>query len=242
MGCKVVRGNVICAVAALAAMLSLGGEAIGGVQQSCKVLDPDLAQGIYSGVCKNGLAEGYGKVSGVSSYSGDFHAGKKHGKGIKVMPNGDRYEGDFSDDYRHGKGVYVWGKNSPWAGDRYEGEYQRDLRHGKGVYFWSVGDRYEGQWKDDLRLGLSVMELRRAQAAEAAAKAVKVGAQLCAEEKWDAINYQRIRGKIENVTGETVKVRIIEVEGGYVNYQNKTLSVGDVFADEAAHWQVCGQI
>jgi hypothetical protein len=207
---------------------------------ACKAFDPDLAHGIYSGGCKDGFAEGFGKVNGGSSYSGEFRAGKKHGKGVKVMPNGDRYEGDFNDDYRHGRGVYVWGNKTTWAGDRYEGQYQRDLRHGKGIYIWSSGDRYEGLWKDDLRLGFSVMELRRMQAAEAAAKVVEAGAQLCAEEKWDK-NMQLIRGKIESVTGKTVRVRITEVEGGYIAYQGKTLSVGDVLVDEAAHWQACDQ-
>lgn len=224
----------------LVAMLSLGGEAL-GAPQPCRIIDPELAKGIYTGGCKNGLAEGYGKVSGPSSYSGDFHAGKKHGKGVKVMPNGDRYEGDFSDGYRHGKGVYVWGDRTPWAGDRYEGDYRRDLRDGHGVYQWSNGDRYDGSWKDDLRLGLSVMELRRAQAAEAAAKVVKPGALLCAEEKWDSVNLQLVRGRVESATGKSVNARIIEVEGGFINYRGKTLSVGDILVDEAAHWQICGQ-
>ena len=233
--------KIICITIALAALL-FGSVASGDEQPPCKIIDPDLSQGTYSGGCKDGLAEGYGKVDGASSYSGDFHAGKKHGKGVKVMPNGDRNDGDFSDDYRHGKGVYVWGSNTQWAGDRYEGEYQRDLRHGKGVYLWNSGDRYDGLWKDDLRLGPSVMEQRRAQAAEAVAKAVKAGAQLCAEEKWDTVNIQLVRGKIESVTGDRVKVRIIEIEGGYIHYQGKTLSVGDEFEDVAAHWQVCVQI
>jgi len=210
-------------------------------QQSCKILDHDLAQGVYSGGCKDGLAHGYGTVSGMSSYRGDFYAGKKHGKGDKTMPNGDRYVGDFRDDYRHGKGVYIWGSKTPWAGDRYEGEYQRDLRHGLGAYKWSNGDRYEGLWKDDLRLGLSVMEKRRAEAAAAAEKGVKVGAKLCADEKWDLLIRQRLLGKIESIIGDAVRVRILEVEGGYFKYQGKILTAGDEFVDEALHWQACEQ-
>src|SRR3989338_8920210 len=133
-------------------VLQLSGCTLFGATQNCKVLDPDLAQGVYSG---------------------GFRAGMKHGKGIKKMPNGDRYAGWFSDDYRHGKGVYVCGEKTQWAGDSYGGEYQRDLRHGWGLYRRSNGDRYEGSWQDDLRMGMSVMELRRAQAAEAAAQAAK---------------------------------------------------------------------
>jgi len=214
---------------------------------SCKILDPDFAQGNYQGSCKAGFADGYGEVEVhsksdvVSSYHGDFLAGKKHGKGIKVMPNGDRYEGDFRDDYREGHGIYVWGNKSPWSGDRYEGDYVRDKRQGFGVYQWNTGDRYEGEWKNDQRLGLSVMEQRRAQAAKAAASAVKPGAVLCAEEKWDGVNTQLIRGKIESVVGNTVRVRVNEVEGGVARYRGVTLVTGVLLMDEARHWQYCDQ-
>jgi len=228
----------------LVALLLTGCSVLGGSQQSCNILDPDLAKGIYRGGCKDGLADGYGEVSGISSYRGDFLAGKKHGKGIKVMPNGDRYEGDFSNDYRNGHGIYVWGDKTQWAGDRYEGEYQRDLRHGWGVYQWNSGDRYEGAWKNDLRMGPSVMELRRAQAAEAAeksAKALKAGATVCAEEKWDGSNSQLVRGKVESVADKMVQVRIVEVEGGMASYKGATLTAGNLLMDEAAHWRVCRQ-
>src|SRR3989338_9918171 len=93
---------IMTRILAFAVALLSGCALSGGAQQSCKIFDPDLAQGVYSGSCKGGLADGYGEVTGAGSYRGDFRAGKKHGKGIKVMPNGDRYAGDFSDDYRHG--------------------------------------------------------------------------------------------------------------------------------------------
>jgi hypothetical protein len=237
----------------LVALLLSGCSVFGGSQQSCKILDPDLAQGTYHGGCKDGWADGYGEVGiyeqsgvyeksgGISSYRGDFLAGKKHGKGIKVMPNGDRYTGDFRDDYRDGQGVYVWGDKTPWAGDRYEGEYRRDLRHGWGVYQWNSGDRYEGPWENDLRMGPSVMELRRAQAAEAVVRSVKAGAMVCAEERWDKVNTQRIRGIVESVKDKMVQVRIVEVEGGIASHQGATLTTGGLLVDEAAHWQLCGQ-
>jgi len=221
--------------------------AFGGENKACNINDPDLALGKYEGGCKNGYAEGYGKVvlinkSGeVSSYHGDFRAGKKHGKGIKVMPNGDRYEGDFRDDYREGHGVYVWGNKTPWAGDRYEGEYLHDKRQGWGIYQWNNGDRYEGEWKNDQRLGPSVMEQRRAQAAKAVVAVVKPGEELCAEEKWDGVNTQLIRGKIEGLVGNTVRVRVNEVEGGVARYRGVTLVAGVLLMDEAKHWQYCDQ-
>ena len=228
-------------VLALAVVLLSGCAMTGGTQQSCKVLDPDLAQGAYRGGCKDGLADGYGEVSGAGSYRGDFQAGKKHGIGIKVMPNGDRYAGDFDDDYRHGKGSYVWSANGPWAGDRYEGEYHRDRRHGWGVFQWGSGDRYEGPWQDDLRMGSSVMETRRAQAAEAFGKSVKAGGQVCAEVQLGLVDRQRMRGKVESAAGENVLVRILEVEGGVASYQGRVVKAGDVLSDVAARWQPCGQ-
>lgn len=226
---------------AVMALVISGCAIFDGAHRSCGVLDPDLAQGAYSGGCKDGLADGYGEVSGAGSYRGDFRAGRKHGKGIKMMPNGDRYAGDFRDDYRHGKGAYVWGANTPWAGDRYEGEYRQDLRHGWGVFQWGSGDRYEGPWQDDLRMGPSVMELRSARAGEAAARSVKVGALVCIEARLGLVNRQRLSGRIEEITGETVRVRIVAVEGGVASYSGGAVKAGDVLSDKAAHWQLCGQ-
>jgi hypothetical protein len=231
----------------LVVLLFSGCSMFGGSPQSCKILDPDLALGTYLGGCKDGFADGYGEVvlsakSGdISLYRGDFMAGKKHGKGIKVMPNGDRYTGDFRDDYRDGQGTYVWGAKTPWVGDRYEGEYRRDLRYGWGVFQWGSGDRYEGPWENDLRMGSSVMELRRAQAAAAIARSVKAGAMVCAEQRWDKANTQRIRGTVESVTGKLVQVRIVEVEGGMASYQGAALTTGSLLVDEVSHWRLCGQ-
>lgn len=211
------------------------------ISPPCKVIDPDLAQGAYHGGCTNGLADGYGWVTGVGSYRGDFQAGKKHGKGIKMMPNGDRYAGEFVNDYRHGKGAYVWGDKTPWAGDRYEGDYLRDLRHGWGIFQWGNGDRYEGQWENDLRMGPSVMELRRAQTAEASIRSMTVGAMVCIEAQLGLVNRQRIRGSVEQMIGEVVQVRIITVEGDVASYQGKAVKAGDVLSEKAMHWQPCGQ-
>ena len=213
----------------------------GNVPQSCKVFDPDLAQGAYRGGCADGLADSYGEVAGAGSYRGDFQAGKKHGKGIKVMPNGDRYAGEFADDYRHGKGVYIWGEKTPWAGDRYEGEYRRDLRHGWGGFQWGSGDRYEGPWQDDLRMGPSVMELRRVLAAEASSRSVTAGALGWIEAQLGLVNRQRISGRVEQIDGEAVQVRIVAVEGGVASYRGKALRAGEVLSDKAAGWQLCGQ-
>ena len=46
----------------LVVLLLSGCSVFGGSQQSCKILDPDLAQGTYRGGCKDGWADGYGEV------------------------------------------------------------------------------------------------------------------------------------------------------------------------------------
>src|ERR671936_2685573 len=100
-----------------------------GALADCRVLDPEL-QASYSGPCVNGLAEGRGFAHGTATYEGDFRAGRKHGRGVKTWPNGDRYEGDFVEDRKEGTGMYVWGRRSPWAGQRYTGGFLNDRRHG----------------------------------------------------------------------------------------------------------------
>src|SRR3989338_1189350 len=226
---------------ALAVVLLSGCAMTGNVSPSCKVFDPDLAQGAYRGGCTDGLADGYGEVGVAGSFRGDFQAGKKHGKGIKVMPNGDRYAGEFANDYRHGKGVYVWGDKTPWAGDRYEGEYLWDKRHGWGVFQWGSGDRYGGPWQNDLRMGPSVMELRRAQAAEASSRSVTAGALVCIEAQLGLVNRQRISCRVEQINREKMQVRIFTLEGGVASYRGRAVNVGDVLSDKAASWQLCGQ-
>lgn len=223
-----------------AVVLLSGCAMLGGAQQSCKVFDPDLAQGSYAGGCKDGLADGYGEVSGAGSYRGDFLAGKKHGKGIKVMPNGDRYAGGFSEDYRHGKGVYVWGPNTRWAGDRYEGEYRRDLRHGWGVFQWGSGDRYEGPWQDDLRMGLSVMETRRAQGL-LPGKEMSDGMRVCAYLPLGLNHHQRISGMVESDAGPGRAIRITAMDGTRASYHGREIRVGDVVDAAGANWKLCGE-
>lgn len=222
-------------------LMLAGCSVLSNTQQNCTILDPELALGIYRGGCKDSLADGYGEVTGTSSYRGSFLAGMKHGKGIKVMPNGDRYEGGFLYDYRDGYGVYVWGISTPWAGDRYEGEYLYDLRHGWGVFQWGNGDRYEGPWQNDLRMGPSVMEQRRTQAAKEIVQSVKPGADVCAEQQWDAANFQLIRGIVESVVDNLVQVRITEVEGGMASFMGATFTTGDLLTDQAVHWKLCDQ-
>lgn len=104
-------------------------------QNTCKVLDPDVAN-YYEGGCKNGLANGRGKAKGQDTYEGEFFAGNFHGKGIYTWSDGERYKGDYKEGVKHGYGIYTWSN-----GERYEGEFMNGKKHGKGVLVWPESER-----------------------------------------------------------------------------------------------------
>ncbi|PHV12886.1 hypothetical protein [Chitinimonas sp. BJB300] len=129
----------------------------------CKIHDLEL-QGTYTGGCnRDGWAEGYGVTeSDIARYEGEFHAGRKHGLGVKTWAaSGDEYRGHFDSDFRQGWGRYVWGPMSKWPNEVFEGEFVQDKRQGYGAYFWPSGDKFQGQWKDDMRYGKRQMEMQR---------------------------------------------------------------------------------
>lgn len=174
------------------------------------MLDPEL-QVRYEGPCVDGFAEGEGSASGLAEYRGGFKAGRKHGKGVKTWPNGDRYEGDFVDDRKHGFGVYAWGRG-PWAGERYEGSYASDRRHGEGVYRWPSGDRYRGPWKDDAFAGPAtpMMAARAKFEEEARAAVAQPGQKVCREMPVGIGAGDWVRGTVVQAQAERIAVRIDE--------------------------------
>lgn len=183
--------------------------ALGQVSTQCKIFDVEL-QGIYSGGCKDGLAEGHGVARGSATYRGEFKAGRKHGKGVKVWPNGDRYEGDFVADRKEGTGMYEWGRESAWAGQRYTGGYVNDRRHGYGVYEWPNGERYAGAWDNDRLTGKPTkgMFARARSEMELAAAVGRVGAKVCRQLEVGVGNRDIVRGTVTAVAGEHIDVQI----------------------------------
>jgi hypothetical protein len=171
------------------------------------VLDPEL-QDAYSGPCVNGLAEGRGIASGTAYYEGEFKAGRKHGKGVKSWPNGDRYEGEFKEDEKHGYGTYTWGRGA-WQGERYEGEFVEDRRQGFGIYRWPSGDAYAGPWEQDRMTGPPTeMMVARAKHEEEARAAVKQGQKVCREMPVGIGGRDWVRGVVIAAEAERVGVRI----------------------------------
>lgn len=68
--------------------------------------------------------EGFGKLvlSTGEVYLGDFHLGKRHGKGKLIFSaTGDVYEGDWSHDKMQGKGRYTYSNGKVFEGDYVEG-------------------------------------------------------------------------------------------------------------------------
>lgn len=228
------RGGIARA-AGLLLLLALCGTA---AAQTCRVLDPELQQS-YQGDCRQGLAEGQGEARGTAEYRGEFRAGRKHGRGVKTWPSGDRYEGEFADDRRHGVGVYAWG--GPWAGESYTGGYVADRRHGFGTYRWPTGDGYAGPWENDVPVGPPTVEMlsRSRMDKERQVAVARVGVKLCRQLTVGIAERDWIRGVVVEVTGDKVGVRIDD-PGRYQHVLGGiSVTRGSVIRDAFTQWTPC---
>lgn len=182
----------------------------------------------------NGLAEGEGVALGGAEYRGAFKAGRKHGKGVKTWPNGDRYEGEFAADYKEGYGSYEWGRGA-WDGERYDGSFAADRRQGYGIYWWASGDVYAGPWENDRPTGppTEMMRSRARFSAEALAALAKPGQRVCREMSVGIAERDWVRGVVVEVEAGHVGVRI-EDPG-----RNNHFPRGDVFWDLPESWTPC---
>jgi len=228
--------RAILACIAAAALFPLGASA----QSACRVLDPELA-GIYRGGCEGDLAEGYGEAKGTAEYRGEFHAGRKHGKGVKTWPSGDRYEGEFAEDHKEGIGKYTWSARGLAAGERYSGAYVEDRRHGHGVYEWPSGDRYTGLWANDAITGMPTpMMIARARAkTEALAAVGKPGAKVCRALLVGIAVRDWIRGEVTAVDAERVAVRIDDPGRQPHVIDDRPLAKGMTIWSAGAEWTPC---
>lgn len=223
-------------------VFTLATHAFGQDAQTCRVIDPEL-QGSYTGGCKDGYAEGTGDARGQAAlYSGEFRAGRKHGKGVKTWPStGDRYEGYFVDDRKDGTGVYTWGRGSPSAGERYIGGFRADKRSGYGVYEWPSGDRYSGAWENDRITGTPTRTMiARANAlGERAAVLGTPGAKVCRLMRLGVASEDIVRATVLSREGDNIRVRIDDpgtfdhVIGG------KDVKRGEVVSDALKSWTPC---
>ena len=222
--------------------LVLGGlPVLARAQAGCAVLDPEL-QGSYTGGCAGGKAEGQGTAKGSASYTGEFHEGKKHGRGAKTWPWGDRYEGGFADDAKHGWGTYTWGARTLFAGDRYEGGFAKDKRNGFGVYVWASGDSYAGPWKDDALAGRATpMMIARFRTTNASMEALaKPGVKVCHEATLGGAR-ERTEAETQSVnpSARQVSVKVTKLSPTPVLVAGTRIAVGDVVWDDPLNWIPC---
>jgi hypothetical protein len=228
-------GNPLALVCAILANIVFLSDARG---QECRVLDPEL-QGAYAGGCANGLAEGTGYARGSAEYRGGFRAGRKHGRGTKTWPNGDRYECGFVDDRKEGAGVYVFGRG-PWAGERYEGEFANDRRHGHGVYRWASGDVYAGPWEADRAVGAPTpMMLARAQFEREARAALAQGQKVCREMPVGIGGREWLRGTVAGVSDDRIAVRIDDAGDHPHVIEHAAIHKGYVVWTTYTEWTPC---
>ncbi len=209
-------------------------------QTPCRVLDPELS-GTYQGGCKDGLAEGDGMAKGFAEYQGGFHAGRKHGKGVKIWPSGDRYDGEFVEDRKESIGKYTWSPRGLSAGESYSGAYLNDRRHGYGVYEWPSGDRYAGPWANDAITGAPTpMMIARARAKTEALIAVgRPGVKVCRALPVGIAVREWIRGVVTAVDADRISVRIDDPGQQPLAIGNQTLVKGLIIRSAATDWTPC---
>ena len=120
-------------------------------ETGCKVVDPRPLPNEsikWSGACKDGYADGAGKldwfVSGQvsSQFEGSLVRGVAQGEGYSNRINGTQYEGNFKDGLPDGKGISL---NIDQT--RYEGQFRAGRPDGAGTISYATGGRYAGQWK-----------------------------------------------------------------------------------------------
>lgn len=208
--------------------------------EACKVLDPEL-QGQYSGPCVDGLAQGQGSAAGTARYTGEFVAGRKHGKGLKVWPNGDRYEGDFVNDQRQGQGVYRWGAASEWAGQRYVGAYVADQRHGTGTYEWPDGRKLSGQWQADLPSPLLAAQMQTTirMYAEQMVRVSIPGAKVCRNVPMGISEVDTIGAVVLAAEANRIRVRIERPGRLGAELDGRVVKAGMELSDYVDRWMVC---
>ena len=87
------------------------------------------------------------QCSGGQTYEGEWHEGKRHGKGV-LSYNQDKtilYTGSWELGLRSGYGQMKYA-----SGNVYEGHWKADRKCGRGAMSWkSVDEFYVGDWCDD---------------------------------------------------------------------------------------------
>ena len=97
--------------------------------------------GCTEGDCNNGF--GTWTYTDLTTYVGEWRAGKKHGNGTVSWPNGYIYVGEFQNSKWHGQGTLTFPD-----GATYVGEWSEGNMNGQGTFTLSGGTVKKGIWKD----------------------------------------------------------------------------------------------
>uniref|UniRef100_A0A669B0Y3 Radial spoke head 10 homolog B n=1 Tax=Oreochromis niloticus TaxID=8128 RepID=A0A669B0Y3_ORENI len=108
----------------------------------------------FKGEVYNGIRHGTGTYKCTQNslfYSGQWHQGKRHGKGTAYY-NEEKtswYKGDWVRNNREGCGLRCYP-----SGNIYSGEWKNNQRHGEGTMRWlNLGQKYVGAWQDGVQHG-----------------------------------------------------------------------------------------
>ncbi|PWV20971.1 hypothetical protein C3747_4g98 [Trypanosoma cruzi] len=127
---------------------------------------------VYEGYTCNCIPHIYGSLwwGKEGYYLGAFHEGRRHGRGVQMMANGEKYVGDFSNDEWHGMGIYCADDGSAYEGVwehgkltslLYHGELDEQYRrHGRGQSYEADGSRYNGEWQHGQRHGTGILQMK----------------------------------------------------------------------------------
>ncbi|KAM4698695.1 radial spoke head 10 homolog B [Rhinophrynus dorsalis] len=108
----------------------------------------------YEGEVYKAIRHGIGIYTSSSqqvSYTGEWHKGKRHGKGtIYYNKEGTSwYEGDWNNNSKEG-----WGVQCFQSGNMYEGQWRNNTFHGEGKMRWlTSNEEYVGQWENGIQNG-----------------------------------------------------------------------------------------
>lgn len=118
------------------------------IQGFGKISFPDGS--VYEGDVVAGYRHGIGHFQkGQTSYSGNWQAGKRHGKGITRWSSVSYYDGEWEADKCHGFGVRQWPNL-----DIYKGSWMKGVPEGHGHMIWHQdGQAYVGQWRNGKQEG-----------------------------------------------------------------------------------------
>ncbi len=123
-------------------------------ERNCRVWNthPEPREQItWSGECRRGRADGFGKLIFIyiengtikrDTYHGDIRFGFQHGRGVYKTAGGETYSGQWQNGWRQGRGTFT-GPN----GEKYDGEWHQDTQHGRGLWIGPNGARYDGEWR-----------------------------------------------------------------------------------------------